>query len=264
MYFDDLQLIHCDTLPRCTASIDTRFADSHSIQFVRRGSVRLRIDHGPVIRIDGPSLFWLHADRHYQYEPWQADESGYWHHNYAVFVGDRGRRYLDEALDIVWPMGYRKLDNAAEFADTFDTMRAQFHNHGEDHRGRIIALLETLIAMGVEPPRSSSQYEWVHDLAATIRSNPTDSFDYQFEADSLNMTPTHLRRLFKRLIGVPPHEYLLRQRMRYAAERIVNGDLSITNIARELGYEDLAQFSKLFKSKIGLSPRQYQASVLHD
>ncbi len=69
----------------------------------------------------------------------------------------------------------------------------------------------------------------------------------------------HFLRTFKRVTGVTPHQWILRARLREAAGRLTAGVQPITEIAFEVGFEDLSNFIRSFRAEFGVSPRAYRA-----
>jgi AraC-like DNA-binding protein len=74
-------------------------------------------------------------------------------------------------------------------------------------------------------------------------------------AARMHVSRCHLSREFRRFFGVSPIQHLLRVRMHHAAHLVHDHNLRISEIARSIGYDDLFQFSKLFKQHFGVSPR---------
>ncbi len=70
--------------------------------------------------------------------------------------------------------------------------------------------------------------------------------------------PNSLNRLIVRQTGQSLHQYLLMYRLRQAMPMIESGEDSIAAIAARVGFSDPGYFSKLFRSKIGLSPMEYR------
>lgn len=66
----------------------------------------------------------------------------------------------------------------------------------------------------------------------------------------------HLCRVFARTVGVPPHVYLRDVRLTKAADLLAQGKKIVT-VAMETGFCDQSHFHKAFKSKFGVTPRQY-------
>lgn len=78
-----------------------------------------------------------------------------------------------------------------------------------------------------------------------------------------HMSRSNLMRVFRKATGQPPIEYLVRLRIQRAMELLRSTDMSVTEIALEIGFNDSNYFTRSFRKVIGQSPRQYrQAGVL--
>ena len=64
----------------------------------------------------------------------------------------------------------------------------------------------------------------------------------------------HIRRLFVSEYGVTPQQFRNRQRMIHAVELLSNSNLTIKDIARELGFRHVSHFSTLFREAYGMTP----------
>jgi len=73
-------------------------------------------------------------------------------------------------------------------------------------------------------------------------------------ASEIGFSPIYLSRLFKRYAGSGPYRYLLRLRMNYAAELILERGLKVSAVAERLQYADAFQFSRAFKRVYGVPP----------
>lgn len=78
-------------------------------------------------------------------------------------------------------------------------------------------------------------------------------------ARSTNMSYTSFRKIFKRYVGISPMQYQLQHRVIKAKELLCRPDLTIKNIAYNLGFESGSHFSKVFKDKTGLTPMQFRS-----
>jgi AraC-like DNA-binding protein len=72
----------------------------------------------------------------------------------------------------------------------------------------------------------------------------------------VGLSPFHLLRVFRREVGLAPHEYLLNERIR-RARILLNRGVPIGEIACELGFADQSHFTRRFKQTVGVSPGQY-------
>ncbi len=74
-------------------------------------------------------------------------------------------------------------------------------------------------------------------------------------------SPSRYGALFRQIMGVSPYEFIVGLRLRMAADLMMKTNLSLKQIAQMVGYEDQLYFSRLFRSRRGLSPRQYVRSL---
>jgi AraC family transcriptional regulator len=68
----------------------------------------------------------------------------------------------------------------------------------------------------------------------------------------------HFARLFKATFGLPPHRYLLECRVSAASEYLVDGTLSLAEIAVRCGFATQAHFTGIFKLRTGLAPGEFR------
>jgi len=79
-------------------------------------------------------------------------------------------------------------------------------------------------------------------------------------ASSLNVSPGYLSSLLRMLTGQNTQQHIHEKLIEKAKEKLSTTDLTVSEIAYELGFEHLQSFSKLFKSKTTLSPLQFRQS----
>lgn len=82
----------------------------------------------------------------------------------------------------------------------------------------------------------------------------------QFIADELHMSPNYLSRLLGTLAGQSTQQFIHDKVIERAKEMLSTTNLSMSEIAYELGFEHPQSFTKLFKNKTKLSPTQFRAS----
>lgn len=79
-------------------------------------------------------------------------------------------------------------------------------------------------------------------------------------AENLNISPGYLSGLLKSLTGQNTQQHLHHKLIELAKEKLSTTNLSVSEIAYELGFEHLQSFSKLFKTKTNLSPMEFRHS----
>lgn len=76
-------------------------------------------------------------------------------------------------------------------------------------------------------------------------------------ADIMCMSVDHFTRIFKLVNGMTPNQYIQLKRIERAQTLMLLSDMSVKEIAEEVGVPNLSQFSKLFRKHLGVSPREY-------
>jgi AraC-like DNA-binding protein len=82
----------------------------------------------------------------------------------------------------------------------------------------------------------------------------------QSVAEKLNVSPSYLTGLLKALTGQSTQQHIHEKLIEKAKEKLSTTDLSVSEIAYELGFEHSQSFSKLFKAKTNISPIEFRQS----
>ena len=110
-----------------------------------------------------------------------------------------------------------------------------------------------------------------HQLLARLETLLADYFDnaellskglpsVQYISDSLAVSPGYLRSMLKSLTGQSTQQLIHEKLIEKAKEKLSTTDLTVSEVAYELGFEHLQSFSKLFKSKTNLTPLEFRQS----
>ena len=78
------------------------------------------------------------------------------------------------------------------------------------------------------------------------------------------MSPYHFARLFKRSAGVPPHRFVLRQRIAHASACLATQGLTVAQISRRVGFRTPSHFTTVFRRVTGVTPRRYRTDVVRE
>ena len=77
------------------------------------------------------------------------------------------------------------------------------------------------------------------------------------------LSPFHFARLFKKLTGASPHNYLAGIRASKAQLLLAETDLPVTEIGTRVGYLSGSHFTKAFRLATGATPREFRKAVIH-
>jgi AraC family transcriptional regulator len=102
------------------------------------------------------------------------------------------------------------------------------------------------------------------EAAFWIEANSCEPLDLDSAAREVGLSSFHFLRMFTRVLGVTPHQYLIRSRLRHAARLLAEGTRSITDIAFDVGFGDLSNFVRTFHRAAGISPRGFRRMAKGD
>jgi len=76
----------------------------------------------------------------------------------------------------------------------------------------------------------------------------------------VGISPFHFLRTFRQVVGLTPHQFLLRRRLCEAALRLRTTTAAVLDIALDAGFGDLSNFNHTFRAAFGTTPTKYRAS----
>ncbi|MBN1610818.1 MAG: AraC family transcriptional regulator [Polyangiaceae bacterium] len=76
-------------------------------------------------------------------------------------------------------------------------------------------------------------------------------------ASECQVDPAYVCRLFRRFDQQSPYQYLLKQKMTHAANRLMVEGVSVKQVADELGFSDAFHFSRVFRKVMGMPPGRF-------
>lgn len=88
--------------------------------------------------------------------------------------------------------------------------------------------------------------------------------DLESTAKAAGVSPFYFLRLFSNVLGVTPHQYLVRTRLRRAAKLLADDARPITSVAFDVGFGDLSNFVRTFHRAAGVSPRRFRDAARGD
>ncbi|WP_285423777.1 AraC family transcriptional regulator [Pseudomonas sp. efr-133-TYG-103a] len=98
----------------------------------------------------------------------------------------------------------------------------------------------------------------LHRAIETMRDGLDKAFDLGRLASQASMSVSHFSRLFSKATGRSPSRYFIHLRMETARQLLLESDLSILQVALEVGYASPSHFAQVFKRHSGVTPREYR------
>lgn len=102
------------------------------------------------------------------------------------------------------------------------------------------------------------------ESALWIDAHADRAVDLESTAKAAGVSPFHFLRLFSGVLGVTPHQYLVRARLRRAAKLLADDNRPVTAVAFDVGFGDLSNFVRTFHRAAGVSPRRFRDAARGD
>ncbi|MFT3927163.1 MAG: AraC family transcriptional regulator [Myxococcales bacterium] len=96
------------------------------------------------------------------------------------------------------------------------------------------------------------------DAALWLDQHAHEEVGLEDLAREAGLSSFHFLRMFSNALGVSPHQYLLRVRLRRAARHLAERELSVTEIAYAVGFSDLSNFVRTFGRAAGMTPSAFR------
>lgn len=106
---------------------------------------------------------------------------------------------------------------------------------------------------------SDSRQRLAFQARAFLDMHPDRTVSLDELAAEVNISPYYVDRVFRAVIGVPPHVYQLQARVKRAVAALLKAG-SITEAAYTLGFADQSHFTRIFKKNVGVSPGRFLKS----
>ena len=245
---------------RCSAGPgDTPFVERHrchSISFVRKGSFGCR-SRGRLFELVAGSILVGHPGDEYvcSHDHVCGDEclSFFLEPELVQAIGDRAD---------IWQIGcvppLPELMVLGELAQAAADGRSDI---GLDEVGQLFAsrIVEVVSARRAKPATAAARdRRRAVETALWIDAHSQRPIDLEAAAAQAGISPFHFLRLFSDVLGVTPHQYLVRSRLRHAARLLADNDRSVTDVAYDVGFGDLSNFVRTFHRAAGTSPLRFR------
>ncbi len=235
-----------------------RLKSLYTVYFVMQGTGKFHT-RGDVFSLKEGDVFFS-----FPAEPFAIESVSDFQYMYISFLGARGNRIMDKLgvsaqkplfvdcgeLATVWTQG---LLSPAQLSDIASEA----------------VLLHTFAYLGGRQAQFTSHDEGRIDLISMIQKYVDEHFsDPEFSLErlgsDLKYNKKYLSTVFKKHVGVGIVEYLHTVRIQHACTMLKHGFTSVSDVALRCGYPDAQYFSKVFKRRMTISPREYMASLHTD
>lgn len=249
----------------CTAGPDDRAFEEahpqHCIAIVRSGSFRYRSTQGSAMLAPGSLLL--------------GNRGGCFECGHEHAAGDRCLAFQFEPAwleGIVAAVpGARRMDFAQPHLPALPALAnlvataeiaADAPERLEETAMRLASAVTSVLSgakPGIETPTVRDQRRITRALRH-IEAHCEEALSVDALAQRAAMSPYHFLRTFRTLVGMTPHQYVLRTRLHRAALLLRRTKLPVAGIAFDCGFGDLSTFNRRFRRVMGASPSDYRSA----
>jgi AraC family transcriptional regulator len=138
---------------------------------------------------------------------------------------------------------------------------------GPDELGMLLAARFVDVVSGrrrASPAPSARDRRRAVQAALWLDAHSNELVDLDGAAQEAGLSPFHFLRVFSNVLGVTPHQFLVRARIRRAARLLAREGRPITDVAFDVGFGDLSNFVRSFHRAAGVSPRAFRRAAKGD
>jgi AraC-like DNA-binding protein len=263
-FYDGIEFTGWGAYPKGVHWSTRVIEDYYTIQFARTGYAHIGADSDKnVRRYEAPFVWLMRRDRYFRFG---NPDLTPWGHYFVLFKGPRAERYAETDF---YPMSLDppvlKISAPERFFSVMSELqrRLSLTPKGDDY---CVHLLENLLFQIHEEidlrKKEGAHAGKIRLLAENVSSAPLQDWNFQREAAGLGLSYSSLRGLFKAETGVPPHQYVIKCRLRDAAALLRDKSLTVQEAAARAGFDNVFYFMRLFKKHYSAPPAKYRGQLL--
>ena len=124
-------------------------------------------------------------------------------------------------------------------------------------RTTIQEILMDLIDLNSKKEYPQKYYQEIENARKFIQNHIKESIDFDKLIADSSLSPTHFRRLFKKIVGYSPRDYYNNIKIKQSYEMLKTGIFTVSEVANEMGYSSVYYYSATFKKYYNKSPNSY-------
>ncbi|MFA9557030.1 AraC family transcriptional regulator [Evansella sp. AB-rgal1] len=235
----------------------------HSLWFITKGKGELYID-GTSYPAEAGKIFFLKPNMNCERVSDTDDSLEYYfvRFTYASAYLYKEQWTFASEIESEFPLlGMYNLQNPPQVMNLLEQIYEL-----KKHRGSIVMMkkkllfTELLLTIIQDFKAQKITGDTTNSIDSTVdflSSHYQEKITLNYLSQLAGMSESHYSRLFKKIIGYSPMDYLRHVRMDRAKELIVLSDFRLKAIAQSVGYHDEFYFSRTFKKVVGVSPTEF-------
>ncbi|MCR5033541.1 MAG: helix-turn-helix domain-containing protein [Lachnospiraceae bacterium] len=263
---NDLYLVHCG-MQKCPPgyTYNHKIPNENHLHFVTDGKGELVVNK-VTYKIRKNDIFLIPKGAEFQYH---ADLAEPWTYMWVTFDGAMADEYLQNAcLCADTPVIHSTIPTDS-YTPLIQSILDANHLTKANEIKRVAYLYE-ILSMLIEAQAACRNADGSYDYTAEAY------VDYALQyiktnyrtikvgdiAAYVGINRSYLTSLFKKVLNVSPQQYLIKFKLSEAAKYLKTTDMSVSEIAEQVGYGDSCNFTRVFKQIYGVSPQTYRNTIL--
>lgn len=245
--------------------------------FVKRGTMFMREDGVDYAIQAGEYLILSPGLEHLGYKACEVETEFYWIHfslevpfhlksvnevNWGMILKNEGT-YTEPASHQFHIPRYGRVANEEYAHHELERLISLYKSNSPDKRLKEQLIFQSLmIQLQTEAIRIPSSTEHVTSLVISyIQQHYQEDVKMDDISKNLLFHPDYITRCMQKTLGISPTQYLTNYRLAIAKQQLASTNEKIIAIAKQVGIEDSAYFSRLFKKNEGITPIEYRRLV---
>ncbi len=184
---------------------------------------------------------------------------------YIHFTGRDCKQILEDLG--IYEISVFNMGKSTAFESSFEKMALEYSLKKSGHEylcAAILLQLLTVISRKYELSKihiDKDSEKCINKALEIIYRSISSDISVDDLAKECCLSSGHFSHLFKEIVGVPPHSYVIFLRMEKARDLLLNTRLSIREVGELVGCPDQNYFSRLFKKHTGMSPSDFRKNI---
>ena len=270
------KIIECDGVT-VAATYETGEPREHPIYypgnmliFVEQGTLRLRVDNQEYIVKENEFCLVRKYTHGVYYKTWEDTQNGFIDHLFVLedkFIKEVINNFPlpEDFLPCTVPL--IKLPNTPILMGLMDSIKAYVTGQAQIDRNLIrIKTMEAIYAITASKPELLHIFNEFSepsraDLVQFLEHNFTLNLPLEQLAEMSGRSLSTFNREFRKEFKISPHKWIKQKRLELAKKLLTHTSKKASDVYLEVGFEDLAHFSRSFKSQFGLNPSEIKSVV---
>ncbi len=236
------------------------YHDCHQIILITKGEINYCVNNVKGIAKEGQILIFSRYENH------SIDILSNEYERYILWL-EPGYSAVQTCVNSLLFNRPKDFNNVIDLSENFDVFRMIFsrivneyntpHTLSKDLQDLLIS--ELLIMIYRQLPDIDMFNENIHIVQKAFESDCSKQYTIKELAKQLNISPSSLSHLFKKITGFTIMGYLFSCRMAEAKRLLTTTDLPVGEIVERCGFSDSSNFSREFKKANGITPSKFRA-----